>query len=283
MYPSKTVYFSKMESMGNDFVIFDGLRQSIPALSTQSIVHLGHRRFGVGFDQLLILEPPLAPEHDFRLKIYNADGSEARQCGNGARCTVQFAYEHGLCPKRMLLIETLSGPIQGVATPDGMIDVCLGTPKAYEALPNLWDNAPMAYFVDLGNPHCVILQQTIDENLLATWGERLQQHPRFPDGINLTFLHHIDAQRLKVRTFERGVGLTPSCGSGASAAAIVAIRELAAQPVLSVEAGCGHLTIRWDQEHERVHLIGAVTTVFEGSLELKVHPNEPPVSEFCDQ
>ena len=278
-----TLKFSKMHGLGNDFMVIDGTRQTFRPDAAQ-IQAWADRHTGVGFDQLLLVEKTDTPNVDFRYRIFNADGGEVEQCGNGARCFVKFVSEHGLTDKRTIRVETARGIIEPSLNDNGLITVNMGQPqfapqdvpfvlrsgeqageKSYIVVNEL-DSAQMS-LLSMGNPHAVMLVEDTASAPVAEWGAALQNHPRFPARVNVGFMQIVDAHHIRLRVFERGSGETQACGTGACAAVVSGVRWglLAAGEDVRVSLPGGDLYIRWS-EGEPVWMTGPAVTVFEGEL-----------------
>ena len=278
-----TLKFSKMHGLGNDFMVIDGTRQTFCPDAAQ-IQAWADRHTGIGFDQLLLVEKTDTPDVDFRYRIFNADGGEVEQCGNGARCFVKFVSEHGLTDKRTIRVETARGIIEPSLNDNGLITVNMGQPqfapqdvpfvlrsgeqageKSYIVVNEL-DSAQMS-LLSMGNPHAVMLVEDTASAPVAEWGAALQNHPRFPARVNVGFMQVVDAHHIRLRVFERGSGETQACGTGACAAVVSGVRWglLAAGEDVRVSLPGGDLYIRW-AEGEPVWMTGPAVTVFEGEL-----------------
>ncbi|ULJ68538.1 diaminopimelate epimerase [Wielerella bovis] len=275
--------FSKMHGLGNDFMVIDGISQTFTP-NNQQIAQWADRNFGIGFDQLLLVERAQTDGVDFRYRIFNADGSEVQQCGNGARCFVKFVSEQGLTDKQEIVVETASGIIKPRLNDDGLITVNMGKPRFAAAdvpfvlrsgetdgavsyiVMNGIDSAEMS-MVSMGNPHAVMLVADVATAPVADWGEALQYHERFPERVNVGFMQIVDKNHIKLRVFERGTGETLACGTGACAAVVSGVRlgVLAAGEEVRVDLRGGELRISW-QEGEDVLMTGAATTVFTGEV-----------------
>ena len=272
--------FSKMHGLGNDFVVFDGVRQSITLKPTQ-LRHLGDRHFGVGCDQILLVEKSGNPEVDFRYRIFNSDGGEVEQCGNGARCFVRFVHDQGLTEKREIRVETMRGEIRPRLEADGSITVDMGVPVfAPEKIPfvspsddvvqtlMVGDDEIAITAVSMGNPHAVQVVVDIETAPVATQGPKIEVHPRFPQRVNAGFMQIVDRHSIRLRVFERGAGETLACGTGACAAVATGIaRGLLDSPVRVTTHG-GDLTIAWGGRGTSVLMSGPAVTVFTGEIEL---------------
>ncbi len=272
--------FTKMHGLGNDFVVIDATRA--PAELTPARVRaIADRHFGVGCDQLLVVEPATRPEVDFRYRIFNADGGEVEQCGNGARCFVRYVHEKGLTDKREIRVETRSGLIAPSLREDGLVTVEMGVPELAPArIPFLSDSdavvQPLAVgevtvaitAVSMGNPHAVQVVADVDSAPVAVQGALIECHERFPARVNAGFMQVIDAHHVRLRVFERGAGETLACGTGACAAVVAGIlRGLLESPV-RVDTRGGALEISWAGPGTAVLMTGPAVTVFEGEMEL---------------
>ncbi|ULJ65844.1 diaminopimelate epimerase [Wielerella bovis] len=275
--------FSKMHGLGNDFMVIDGISQTFTP-NHQQIAQWADRNFGIGFDQLLLVERAQTDGVDFRYRIFNADGSEVQQCGNGARCFVKFVSEQGLTDKQEIVVETASGIIKPRLNDDGLITVNMGKPRFAAAevpfvlrggetdgavsyiVMNGIDSAEMS-MVSMGNPHAVMLVADVATAPVVDWGEALQYHERFPERVNVGFMQIVDKNHIKLRVFERGTGETLACGTGACAAVVSGLRlgVLAAGEEVLVELRGGELRISWT-EGQDVLMTGAATTVFTGEV-----------------
>jgi diaminopimelate epimerase len=275
------IAFTKMQGLGNDFVIFDNISNSI-SLTLEQIRFIANRRLGVGCDQLLFVEASNKPDVDFRYRIFNANGEEVRQCGNGARCFARFVVEKGLTDKKNLVIETHSGLICPQIEANGDITVNMGIPRLNPVdIPFNADGVERQYpimvgtdlykigAVSLGNPHAVLLVDSIETAPVETLGVKLSSHHRFPQNANVSFMQIIDDSNIKLRVYERGVGETLACGTGACAAAIVGQRLGRLNNVVTVNLPGGQLLIQWSgQEDAAVLMTGPAVRVFEGTIEL---------------
>ena len=279
--------FTKMHGAGNDFVVIDATAQEI-AFTPAQWQRLADRRFGVGADQMLVVEKPQAPGVDFRYRIYNSDGGEVEQCGNGARAFVRYVTEKGLTAKRAIRVETLSGVIEPRMEDDGGITVDMGAPvleparvpfdaSGLQGRPQhedtLWPldvngRTVMVSAVSMGNPHAVQVVDDVDAAPVLQDGPAIEHHPRFPKRVNAGFMQVVDRHSVRLRVFERGAGETLACGTGACAAVVAGIRRgLLASPV-RVETRGGELSIAWAGGSAPVLLTGPAVTVFDGEIEL---------------
>ena len=269
--------FTKMEGAGNDFVVLDGtarparLKQKKLHLKQKQLQKLADRHLGVGCDQVLVVERATRPDADFRYRIFNADGGEVEQCGNGARCFVKFVHARGLTKKREIRVETLGGMIVPRLEDDGEVSVDMGPPKIGSPLLetlNLNGEKIEIAILSMGNPHAVQLVPDIDLAPVTTQGALIEHHARFPDRVNAGYLQVRDRHRVALRVWERGVGETLACGTGACAAVVAGIlRGLLDSPV-AVEARGGTLTVSWAGGDNAVWMKGPAESVFEGEIEL---------------
>ncbi|PZU54885.1 MAG: diaminopimelate epimerase [Thauera sp.] len=273
--------FSKMHGLGNDFVVIDAIRQRVD-LTPDQVRFLADRHFGVGCDQLLVVERAQQPGVDFRYRIFNADGGEVEQCGNGARCFVRFVREQGLTDKREIRVETKSGVITLTAADDINVTVNMGVPvfeparipfqSDSDALVQPLDVAGSAVpitAVSMGNPHAVQVVADVDRAPVGQQGPLIESHPRFPARVNAGFMQVVDAHHIRLRVYERGAGETLACGTGACAAVVAGIvRNLLESPVRVSTRG-GELNIAWAGEGQPVLMTGPAVTVFEADIHLE--------------
>jgi diaminopimelate epimerase len=272
--------FTKMHGLGNDFMVIDAVRQSVD-LSPEQVRYLADRHFGVGFDQLLLVEPPVNPDADFRYRIFNADGSEVSQCGNGARCFARFVYEQGLCNKSEVNVDTRAGRLVLHREDDGNITVDMGIPRHVPAqIPLNVATEALSYTVEvdgktwtfgavsMGNPHAVLIVDSVDEAPVLSLGPILESHPLFPERANIGFMQIVNRQYIRLRVFERGSGETLACGSGACGAVVVGIEQGLLDSPVQVDLPGGTLNIRWLGRGQAVFMSGPATRVFEGMIEL---------------
>ena len=260
--------FTKMQGAGNDFVVLDFTSRTFD-LGREQLRRLADRHLGVGCDQILVVEPARRAEADFRYRIFNADGGEVEQCGNGARCFVKFVHGRGLTAKREIVVETLGGIIRPRLEPDGEVSVDMGPPRieGSEALDVEGARIEVA-ILSMGNPHAVQVVDDVGRAPVTTQGPRIERHARFAQGVNAGYFQVLDRHRIALRVWERGAGETLACGTGACAAAVMAIaRGLADSPV-RVETRGGALTVSWDGGDNPVWMKGPAQTVFEGTIEM---------------
>ncbi|MGZ0019189.1 diaminopimelate epimerase [Nitrosomonas sp. wSCUT-2] len=271
--------FTKMQGLGNDFVVLDGIHQAIH-LDRQQLRFLADRHFGIGCDQILLVEKAEG-EADFRYRIFNADGGEVEQCGNGARCFVRYVHDHGLTEKNEIRIETMSGMISPKLEINGNVTVNMGQPVFEPTqIPFIADHVAPTYQLEIagqpvtisalsmGNPHAVRVVADVDHAPVETEGALLERHPRFPKKVNVGFMQVIDRHRIKLRVFERGAGETLACGTGACAAVVAGIKLGLLDAQVSVSTHGGELTIRWEGTGQPVWMTGPAVTVFEGEINL---------------
>ncbi len=277
---TRRLRFTKMQGLGNDFVVFDGVRERV-TLGSDEIRRIADRHFGVGCDQVLLVEKPTRQDVDFRYRIFNADGGEVEQCGNGARCFVQFVHAQGLTSKRAIRVETRGGVIEPTLEADGQVTVDMGPPRfgaseipfvsASDALVQPLDvggTAAAITAVSMGNPHAVQVVADIDIAPVASEGPLIERHERFPQGANAGYMQVIDRANIRLRVWERGAGETLACGTGACAAVVAGIqRGLLASPV-NVTTHGGVLRISWAGVGSPVMMTGPAESVFEGEWAL---------------
>ena len=272
--------FTKMHGLGNDFIVLNGLSQPI-SLSVEQIRALSDRHFGIGFDQLLLVEAPQQAGMDFRYRIFNADGFEVEHCGNGARCFALYVREQGLTDKDLIAVETNNGQIELSMRSDGWITVNMGVPRLEPAdIPFLADQRTASYnltidgrdytigAVSMGNPHAVLRVDSVSTSPVAELGARIQRHPRFPKSVNIGFMEVVLPDRIRLRVYERGVGETLACGTGACAAVVVGCLQGWLRSTVSVELAGGELQIEWSGEAAPVIMTGPAARVFEGEVEI---------------
>ena len=273
------IKFTKMHGAGNDFVVLDGVRQHID-LSPEQIRLLADRHFGVGCDQILLVEKAQHKEADFRYRIFNADGGEVEQCGNGARCFVRFVHEQKLTPKREIVVETKSGLIRPRLEEDGRVTVNMAAPVFEPArIPFTGSGAvsePLEVdgttltisAVSMGNPHAVQIVDDVERAPVGKLGPLIEHHPRFPNRVNAGFMQVMDRHHIRLRVYERGAGETLSCGTGACAAVVAGIRRGLLDSPVNVATHGGTLTISWDGADQPVLMTGPAITVFAGEINL---------------
>jgi diaminopimelate epimerase len=269
-----------MQGLGNDFVLLDGVSRHIE-LSPAQRRQIADRRFGIGCDQILLLQPTGNADCDFRYRIFNADGNEVEQCGNGARCVARFARDIGLTAKQELCFETQAGVITARLHPDGQVTVNMGVPRFEpESVPFLAEAIQPTYtlkigtalrefsVLSMGNPHAVQIVSSVERAPVAEEGPLIEKHERFPNGANAGFVEIVDRKRAKLRVFERGAGETLACGTGACAAAVAGIELGLLDREVAMHTRGGELKVRWDGEGEPVWMTGPAATVFVGEIEI---------------
>ncbi|MCQ3924828.1 MAG: diaminopimelate epimerase [Rhodocyclaceae bacterium] len=275
------IKFTKMHGLGNDFVVLDAVNQAID-LTPARARFLADRHFGVGCDQILVVEKSQRPDADFRYRIFNADGGEVEQCGNGARCFVRFVHDKGLTAKRAIRVETKGGLIEPRLEDDGLVTVDMGVPRfepshvpfvtGSDALvqPLQLDGASVDITaLSMGNPHAVQVVANVDTAPVAEQGPLIENHPRFPQRVNAGFMQVVDRHAIRLRVYERGAGETLACGSGACAAVVAGIaRGLLDSPVRVSMRG-GELTIAWGGPGQPVRMTGPAVTVFDSEIEIQ--------------
>lgn len=272
--------FTKMQGAGNDFVVIDATKSPVH-LSHAQIQHIANRYFGVGCDQLLMVEATNTRGVDFRYRIFNADGGEVEQCGNGARCFVRFVVDKGLTSKRDIRVETASGIITLMLQDDGQVTVNMGAPRftpaqipfeaeqqsvSYE-LP-LADETVTISAVSMGNPHAVMLVDNVHTAEVASLGPQIESHMRFPQRVNAGFMQVLNEHEINLRVYERGSGETLACGTGACAAAVSGIQLGTLQSPVKVHTRGGILTIQWAGGDTPVLMTGPADIVFDGEIEI---------------
>jgi len=274
------IYFTKMHGLGNDFVVIDAINQDIN-LNSEQIRFIANRHFGVGCDQILLVETADEEGIDFRYRIYNADGSEVEQCGNGARCFATFVREQGLTDKKTISVITMSGKIVLQVEDDGQVTVNMGVPVlSPEKIPFIAEQQKNQYAIDIsdqtitlgavsmGNPHGVIIVNDIKTAPIETLGPLIQQHEVFPNQANIGFMQILDRQHIKLRVYERGAGETLACGTGACAAVVVGNLQGYLDQSVNVSLLGGELSIYWAGGESPVMMTGPTATLFTGSMSL---------------
>jgi len=273
------IKFTKMHGLGNDFVVINAISQAIN-LNTEQIVWLADRHFGIGCDQLLLVEKPTVAEAEFRYRIFNADGGEVEQCGNGARCFAIFVRQQGLTTNTQIAVETAGGLIE-LSVLDDQVTVNMGVPDFQpQSLPFLAENPAESYdlmvngaeyaigAVSMGNPHAVMSVDDLDAVDIDTLGRAIESHDLFPNRVNAGFMQVINRQEIRLRVFERGAGETQACGTGACAAVAVGRKLGLLDETVTVHLRGGDLTIQWPGEGQNLFMTGPATTVFDGSINL---------------
>ncbi|WP_313166940.1 diaminopimelate epimerase [Massilia oculi] len=282
--------FTKMHGAGNDFVVIDAINQKIDVdgISADQWQRLADRRFGIGADQILVVERPIDAGMDFRYRIFNNDGSEVEQCGNGSRAFVRFVVDKGLTQERSIRVQTMSGIINPRLEDDGNVTVDMGAPRLDpaevpfdsagldgkpEGEETLWPlpvggEATQISVVSMGNPHAVQVVHNVDTALVEQTGPLIEHHERFPKRVNAGYMQVVDRHHIRLRVHERGAGETLACGTGACAAVVAGIRRGLLDSPVRVSARGGELSIAWAGAGQPVYLSGPAVSVFEGEVEI---------------
>ncbi|MEA1048679.1 diaminopimelate epimerase [Lamprobacter modestohalophilus] len=274
--------FTKMQGLGNDFVVIDAIRQQVD-LSGAQIRQLADRHFGIGCDQVLLVEPPRSDDTTFHYRIFNADGSEVEQCGNGARCFARYVRDEGLTSANSIRVGTAAGPITLELCPDGQVSVDMGLPRfdpaaiplAVRARAPAYDlgagcRALRIGALSMGNPHAVLaVTDDLDQAPVSEIGPRIERDPLFPRGANVGFMQRQSATAIRLRVWERGVGETLACGTGACAAVVVGRLWGELDERVEVSLPGGTLIIDWPGEGMPVRMTGPAVRVFDGSIEME--------------
>jgi len=274
------IAFTKMQGLGNDFIVIDAVRQAV-SLEPEKIRRLADRHFGIGCDQVLVVEPAQGSDADFRYRIFNADGSEVSQCGNGARCFARFVNEKGLTDHDTIRVETRAGQLVLNLVAGNEVLVDMGVPRhAPDQIPLDKPSEAKLYALDvdgervefaavsMGNPHAVLHVASVRAAPVERLGPLLESHPLFPERVNVGFIEIVDPHRARLRVYERGSGETLACGSGACAAAVVGIEQGLLKSPVDIELPGGHLIINWQGRGFPVMMQGPAVTVFEGEIDL---------------
>jgi diaminopimelate epimerase len=274
------INFTKMHGLGNDFVVIDAINQHI-ALTHEQIRFMSNRHFGIGFDQLLLVEKPVSDNADFKYRIFNADGGEVAQCGNGARCFARFIRDKKLSGKDELRVDTNSGQLLLRFDESGLITVNMGIPRHNPADIPLRAEQESGFYtvsvngieqafgaVSMGNPHAVIQVNDVKTALVAELGQALESHAVFPERANIGFMQVIDRSHIKLRVYERGASETLACGSGACAAVVIGIEQNLLDHEVCVGLPGGELNINWSGRGESVFMRGPAISIFDGTINL---------------
>jgi diaminopimelate epimerase len=271
--------FSKMHGLGNDFIVIDAIQQNVQ-LSSEQIRFMADRHFGIGCDQLLLVEKASSQEVDFRYRIFNADGGEVSQCGNGARCFARYVRDHGLTSKETIAVETASGVIYPTIQEDGNVRVDMGKPSFEPGqVPFMAESEAVTYLIDvqgydkveiasvsMGNPHAVMLVDDVDTAAVEKIGPAMESHERFPERVNVGFMQLVNPETIRLRVFERGSGETTACGTGACAAVVTGIRRGLLARDVTVALPGGQLHISWPNDDGSVWMTGPAEHVFDGEI-----------------
>ena len=271
--------FTKMHGLGNDFVVIDCTYQS-PSLSSEQLQLLSDRHFGVGCDQVLLIEAAEG-DADFRYRIFNADGGEVEQCGNGARCFVRYVHDRGMTKKNEIRVETLGGLIIPRLETNGEVTVNMGAPKFEpQEIPFIAGKRALTYPLDIdsrqieisavsmGNPHAVQRVANVNHAPVLTEGALIERHPRFPQRVNAGYMQVLDSDHIRLRVYERGTGETLACGTGACAAVVTGIELGLLNSTVKVSFRSGYLVVRWGGGNEPVWMTGPAVSVFDGEIDL---------------
>ncbi len=272
--------FTKMHGLGNDFVVIDAVTQNVRVTASMAR-RLGNRTLGIGCDQILVVEPPSDPSIDFNYRIFNADGGEVEQCGNGARCLARFVKDRRLTGKSTIRVKTMNRVMELRINADNLVSVDMGIPALAPAeIPFQADESANLYAIDIGgnryqiaaismgNPHGILQVDDVQTAPVSDLGPQLECHERFPNRVNAGFMQVVDRQQLNVRVFERGAGETQACGSGACAAAVAAIQQELVDSPVTVHLTGGDLTIDWQGEGQPLIMTGPAVTVFHGRIRI---------------
>ena len=271
--------FTKMHGLGNDFVVLDGVNQFV-SLSPEQLRQLANRHYGVGCDQILLIETAQG-NADFRYRIFNADGNEVEQCGNGARCFVRYVHDRGLTGKTEIRVETRGGLIMPRLEANGQVSVNMGAPRFEPGeIPFIAENRELTYALDvggrqveisavsMGNPHATQVVADVDRAPVSTEGPLIESHPRFPQRVNAGYMQVLDRRHIRLRVYERGAGETLSCGTGACAAVVTGIQRGLLEHEVKVSFHSGDLFVNWEGGDQPVWMTGPAVTVFDGEIDL---------------
>ena len=271
--------FTKMHGLGNDFVLIDSVNQSVN-LSLEQLRNIANRRLGIGCDQILLIERTES-DADFRYRIFNSDGGEVEQCGNGARCLVSYVYDKGMIQKKEISVETLGGIIFSKLEINGEVTVNMGTPKFEpEKIPFIADKRMLTYLLEvnekqiefsilsMGNPHAVQVVEDINQSPVLVEGSLIESHSRFPKHVNAGYMQIVNREHINLRVYERGAGETLSCGTGACAAVVAGITRGLLDSKVTVRTTGGNLSIYWEGGNNPVWMTGPAISVFDGEIEL---------------
>jgi diaminopimelate epimerase len=271
--------FTKMHGLGNDFVLIDCVNQSVN-LSLDQLRNIANRRLGIGCDQILLIERTES-DADFRYRIFNSDGGEVEQCGNGARCLVSYVYEKGMTQKKEISVETLGGIIFPKLEINGEVTVNMGAPKFEpKEIPFIADKRMLTYLLEvnekqiefsilsMGNPHAIQIVEDINQSTVLAEGSLIESHSRFPKHVNAGYMQIVNREHINLRVYERGAGETLSCGTGACAAVVAGITRGLLDSRVTVSTAGGNLSICWEGDNNPVWMTGPAISVFDGEIEL---------------
>jgi len=271
--------FTKMHGLGNDFVVIDGINQCV-SLEPEQLRRLADRHYGIGCDQVLLIEAAQG-DADFRYRIFNADGGEVEQCGNGARCFVRYVHDRGLTGKEEIRVETQAGLIIPRLETNGEVSVNMGIPRFEpREIPFIAEKRESTYSlainsrkveisaISMGNPHAVQVVADVDSAPVSSEGPLIESHPSFPRRVNAGYMQVLDRRHIRLRVYERGTGETLSCGTGACAAVVAGIQRGLLEHAVKVSFGSGDLFVRWEGENQPVWMTGPAVTVFDGEIDL---------------
>ena len=271
--------FTKMHGLGNDFVLIDCVNQSVN-LSPEKLRNLANRRLGIGCDQILLIEKTES-DADFRYRIFNSDGGEVEQCGNGARCLVSYVYNKGMTQKKEISVETLGGIIFPKLEINGEVTVNMGAPKFEpKEIPFIADKRMLTYLLEvnekqiefsilsMGNPHAIQIVEDINQSTVLAEGSLIESHSRFPKHVNAGYMQIVNREHINLRVYERGAGETLSCGTGACAAVVAGITRGLLDSRVTVSTAGGNLSICWEGDNNPVWMTGPAISVFDGEIEL---------------
>jgi diaminopimelate epimerase len=274
------IKFTKMHGLGNDFVVIDGVRQHIN-LTTKAIKKLADRHLGIGCDQLLLIEPPSDKKIDFNYRIFNSDGSEVEQCGNGARCMGRYIADQQLSGKKTVLLQTKNRVMEVTTKAKNLVTANMGAPIFTPSeIPFICQQQDIKYSIEsksqtfdiaavsVGNPHAVIQVEDINTAAVEEIGPLIQTNSQFPESVNVGFMQIVDRQTIKLRVYERGVGETQACGSGACAAAVAAIQQDLVDSRVNLRLLGGELSVEWCGEGQPILMTGPAETVFHGKIKI---------------
>lgn len=272
--------FTKMHGLGNDFVVIDAVTQNVRVTGSM-VRRLANRTLGIGCDQVLVIEPPTEEDIDFNYRIFNQDGGEVEQCGNGARCLARYVYDRQLTGKNPVLVKTKNRVMTMHLEANKLVRVDMGIPQLDPAQIPFQAEGPAARYdidvagetyqvaaVSMGNPHTLLQVDDVDTAPVETLGPALECHSRFPNRVNVGFMQIVDRNTIKLRVFERGVGETQACGSGACAAAVAAIQQELVDSSVTVQLSGGDLNIQWQGENKPLLMTGPAVSVFHGRVRI---------------